>query len=103
MRTGCRFPGKYVEQIVNYCARTGLMKYWNPHKECAAIDRLARNAKVVEIARRYLGAEPILWLTQLRWSFGDSSEQRKVLPSLHQEPVQYGGDASTMTRLIISP
>lgn len=90
---GVQVPGEYVEQIVKYCASTGLMKYWNPHKECEAIDRLIRNAKVVEIARRYLGAEPILWLTQLRWSFGDSTEQRKVLPSLHQEPLQYDGDA----------
>ena len=90
---GVQVPGEYVEQIVKYCASTGLMKYWNPHKECEAIDRLVRNAKVVEIARRYLGAEPILWLTQLRWSFGDSTEQRKVLPSLHQEPLQYDGDA----------
>ena len=90
---GVQVPEEYVEQIVKYCASTKLMKYWNPHKECEAIDRLARNAKVVEITKRYLGAEPILWLTQLRWSFGDSNEQRKVLPSLHQEPLQYDGDA----------
>ncbi len=86
-------PEEYVQKIVKYCASTGLKNYWNPHKECEAIDRLARNAKVVEIARRYLGAEPILWLTQLRWSFGDSCEQQKVLPSLHSEPLQYDGDA----------
>ena len=90
---GVQIPGEYVAQIVHYCENTRLMKYWNPHKECEAIDRLARDAKVVDIARRYLGAEPILWLTQLRWSFGDSSEQRKVLSSLHPEPVQYDGDA----------
>lgn len=90
---GVEVPGEYVTQIVKYCESTRLMNYWNPHQECEAIDRLARNAKLVDIARRYLGAEPILWLTQLRWSFGDSSEQRKVSPSLHPEPLQYDGDA----------
>lgn len=91
--TGVQIPGEYVAQIVHYSEDTRMMKYWNPHKECEAIDHIAREAKVVDIARRYLGAEPILWLTQLRWSFGDSSEQRKVLPSLHSEPLQYDGDA----------
>ena len=90
---GVQIPGEYVTQIVDYCERTGLMKYWNPHEECEAIDRLAHNEKIVEIARRYLGAEPILWLTQIRWSFGNFGEQQKVLPSRHPEPVQYDGDA----------
>ena len=48
---------------------------------------------MVDIARRYLGVEPVLWLTQLRWSFGDPVEQRRVLSSLHAEPVQYDSDA----------
>lgn len=69
------------------------MKYWNPHQDCPAIDRLARDPAVVDIARRYLGVEPVLWLTQLRWSFGDPMEQREVLSSLHPEPVQYDSDA----------
>jgi hypothetical protein len=90
---GVQIPEEYVTQIVEYCARTGLIKYWNPHEECEAIDRLAHNEKMVEIARRYLGAEPVLWLTQLRWSFGDVAEQQKVLISRHPEPVQYDSDA----------
>ncbi len=88
-----QIPEAYVAEIVGYCERTKLRKYWNPHKECQAIDRLAHDATVMDIARRYLGAEPILWLTQLRWSFGDPAEQRQVLSSLHAEPVQYDSDA----------
>jgi phytanoyl-CoA dioxygenase PhyH len=90
---GIRLPAEYVSQIVRYCQNTGLVKYWNPHKECEAIDRLAHDSKVVEIARRYIGAEPILWLTQLKWSLGDSDERSKMRVSLHQEPLQYDGDA----------
>jgi hypothetical protein len=90
---GVKVPTEYVSQIVQYCENTGLRKYWNPHKECDAIDHIARNAKVVEIARRYLGTEPILWLTQLRWTFGDGVQERKPLFSRYKEPVQYDGDA----------
>jgi hypothetical protein len=82
-----------VAEIIQFCDNTKLMKYWNPHKQCEAIDALARHSTVVDIARRYLGAEPILWLTQLRWTFGDPSEHCKVVTSLHPEPVQYDGDA----------
>ncbi len=88
-----QIPANYVAEILSYCEHTKLQKYWNPHRDCAAIDRLARDTTVVEIARQYLGAEPILWLTQLRWSFGTALEQRAILSSLHPEPVQYDSDA----------
>jgi hypothetical protein len=69
------------------------MRYWNPHLECEAINLLARNEKIVEVARRYLGAEPILWLTQLKWSFADSNRGKGMLPSLYLEPLQHDANA----------
>src|SRR5262249_39324174 len=62
-------PEEYVAQILDYCATHKQTQYWNPHTNCEAVNRICRNAKIVEIAREYLGAEPILWLTLLRWSF----------------------------------
>lgn len=91
--SGVYISEKYINEITAYCDNARLAKYWNPHRECEAIDSIARNRQIVEVARRYLGAEPILWLTQLRWSFGNPTEQQKVLPSLHAEPLQYDGDA----------
>jgi hypothetical protein len=91
--TGVKLPAEYVTRIVQYCESTRLARYWNPHQECDAIDHIARNVKIVEIARRYLGAEPILWLTQLRWSFGYAARERKLLLSRHEEPLQYDGNA----------
>ena len=82
-------PSEYVTQILQYAETTGLLRWWNPHTECEAIDHIARNAKVVEIARRYLGVEPILWLTQLRWTFGDAVPKGKRLLSRHIEPLLY--------------
>ncbi len=92
--TGWKIPESFVNRIVEYAKETKHLKYWNPHRECDAIDQIARNEKVVEIARQYLGAEPILWLTQLKWSFGpDSSGERQGLRSAPDEPTQYDGDA----------
>jgi len=41
----------------------------NPHVECDAIRRIAKDPLVVEVARRYLAVEPILLTTQLWWSY----------------------------------
>lgn len=91
---GWKIPDVSVSRIREYADRTKYLKYWNPHRECEAIDEIARNEKFVEIARRYLGAEPILWLTQLKWSFGpDSTDERKGFLSNSNEPIQYDGDA----------
>ena len=86
-------PEEYVKQILEYCKINKRIKYWNSHKDCEAVDRISRNVTIVEIARRYLGAEPILWLTQLKWSFALSDDPSNLLSSLHQEPVQYDSHA----------
>lgn len=91
---GSKIPDEYVTEIVQYARDTKRLKYWNPHRQCEAVDRIARNEKLVEIARRYLGAEPILWLTQLKWSFGpESREERQALLANTSEPIQYDSDA----------
>ena len=36
-----QIPEEYVDEIMNYCENTKLMKYWNPHQDCPAIDRIA--------------------------------------------------------------
>lgn len=82
-----------IAEILEFCQKTRRVRYWNPHQECEAIDRLARNVKVVEVASRYLGAPPILWLTQLKWSFGEEADRRKFFSSGYQEPLQHDGHA----------
>jgi len=90
---GGKVPTDYVTQIVRYCENTGLMTCWNPHKECDAINAIARNTKIVGIARQYLGAEPILWLTQLNWSFGSTADKHNFLRSRYKEPLLYDVNA----------
>ena len=93
MPNGAKVPTEYVDQILQYCENTGLRIYWNPHKECDAIDHIARNWKIVEIARQYLGIEPILWPTQIKWSYGDAVQKHKPLGFRHKEPPEYDGNA----------
>ncbi len=80
-------PEEWISKILAYCEHRKLVRYWNPHSDCETIDRICRNAKILEIARKYLGAEPRLWLTQLRWSFLPVDDRRPQ--SLYREPVQY--------------
>ncbi len=89
-----KLPQGHVEEIIEYAGKTKFVRYWDPHRECKAIDQIARNEKLVSIARQYLGAEPILWMTQLKWSLGPSisNEQAQLLSSDH-EPILYDAGA----------
>lgn len=82
-------PEEYVTQILDYCALYKQTRYWNPHTNCVAVDHICRNATLVEIARQYLGAEPILWLTQLRWSFPLSDNRAGFYPTTYRDPSEY--------------
>jgi hypothetical protein len=65
-------PEEYVAEILEYCENNKKINYWNPHKDCEMIDRISRNGTIVAIVKKYLGSEPILWLTQLKWSFAST-------------------------------
>ncbi len=86
---GEKLPDEYIHEILQFCEIERRIKYWNPHRECQAIDQVCRNEKILEVAKRYLGVEPILWVTELKWSIGPSMEKGNIIPSAHQEPVQY--------------
>jgi ectoine hydroxylase-related dioxygenase (phytanoyl-CoA dioxygenase family) len=80
---------EHVAQILAYCENSKQIEYWNPHKNCEIVDRISRNTTIVAIVRKYLGAEPILWLTQLRWSFASSDNPVNLRPSLDRKPNEY--------------
>jgi len=82
-------PQELVNEILAYCDAHKRIRYVNPHRDCDAIYRLCRNADIVGIARQYLGTEPILWLTRLRWSIPASDGGADLQPSVHRDPVDY--------------
>ncbi len=78
-----------IAQILKYCQKHNRVRYWNPHQQCDAIAQIARNEKIVDIVRRYLGAEPRSWLTQIRWSSPIGLYGERLRPSPYREPKQY--------------
>ena len=82
-------PEQYIRQILDYCAIHKQTSYWNPHIDCEAVNRICQNADLVGIARKYLGAEPILWLTLLKWSFPLSDAHTDFRPATDKEPMHY--------------
>jgi hypothetical protein len=82
-------PEEYITQILDYCAIDKQTRYWNPHTNCVAVDRICRNTQLVEIARQYLGSEPILWLTLLRWSFPLSDHRAGFSPTAYRDPTEH--------------
>ena len=84
-----QLPQELVNKILEYCEGNKRTSYWNPHRDCDTIHRICHNADIVSIARQYLGAEPILWLTLLRWSFPLSDDVKDLQSPIHKEPEGY--------------
>lgn len=57
-----------INRILEFCHQGGARRYGNPHLHCEAIRNIVYDAKIVEIARKYIGAEPLLFRTYLYWT-----------------------------------
>ena len=53
------------------------------------VDRISRNATIVAIVKKYLGSEPILWLTQMKWSFASTDNSVNVCASVDTKTSEY--------------
>lgn len=82
-------PQELVSQILDYCEVEKRMSYWNPHLDCEVIRNIAQSPDIVDIARQYLGAEPIFWLTRLKWLFPCTDDTSDMKPSIYKEPTEY--------------
>ncbi len=80
---------EHVSRILDYSDVNKRVSHWNPHFDCESIRSIAYDPNIVRIARRYLGAEPILWLTRLRWSIPLSDGMADMQPPIHKEPIEY--------------
>lgn len=80
---------EHVSRILDYSEVNKRVSHWNPHFDCESIRSIVYDPDIVRIARRYLGAEPILWLTRLRWSMPLSDNMADMQPPIHKEPIEY--------------
>lgn len=74
---GIQVPDSLVEEILLFCATQNHRKYRNAHLVCETIRRIAHDPKIIEIVSRYLGAEPILYQTDLYWTYPPADEQKR--------------------------
>lgn len=74
---GLRVPQSRAKDILNFCAQHQNASHSNPHLVCEPIRLIAHDPKIIEIARQYLGVEPILYQTSLYWSLPSNTEKRQ--------------------------
>jgi hypothetical protein len=65
---GFMVPPPLVEEITAFGRAAGRKRIDLPHLECEAVRRIAHDPTIVEVARRFLGAEPMLCDTKLQWT-----------------------------------
>lgn len=74
---GLRVPQSQVSDILNFSVRHQNASHSNPHLICEPIRQIAHDPKIIEIAREYLGVEPILYQTSLYWSLPSNNEKKQ--------------------------
>jgi len=55
-------------------------RWRDPHESCEQVDKLAHDPYLVEVARRYLGAEPVLNQTRIWWSYPHQGGEQVYTP-----------------------
>jgi len=83
--------GMLIDPLDDSAPRPGRLAYRcsNPHKQCEAIDKLTRDPALVEVARRYLAAEPLLRSSRIFYSYPDLCEGYNPLYGFHYDIDDY--------------
>ena len=58
---GFLLPAEQVDRILEFTERSPQQRYDDPHRHCEALWEIACDPNVLEVARLYLGGEPILY------------------------------------------
>jgi len=61
-------PVDVVAGIVEWVQGIDAKRIDDPHVDCEAVARIAHDPSAVAVARRYLGAEPILFTSKIYWT-----------------------------------
>jgi len=63
-----RIPDEVVTGILEWTCAIDAKRIDDPHVDCEGVMRIAHDPRVIEVARRYLGAEPILFTSKIYWT-----------------------------------
>lgn len=70
---GLQVPAHLVDEIVAFARAVGGKTVHHPEQGCAAVRTLAHDPAIVEVARGYLGAEPVFLKSQVYWTVPDGT------------------------------
>lgn len=73
--TGLRLPDGVVTRLTEFFGPISHTVDFNPHLDSPDANAVAHDPRMVELARRYLGAEPILYGTNLWWTLPEMGPQ----------------------------
>jgi hypothetical protein len=61
-------PNDVVADIVRWTHATRAKRIDDPHIDCEGVVQIAHDPRVIDVARGYLGAEPILFQSKIYWT-----------------------------------
>jgi len=75
---GIQVPDSQIEQILSFSRSSNKKKFRNPHLTCDSIRQITHDPKIIEVASQYLGAEPVLYQTDLYWTLPPVNEEKRL-------------------------
>jgi hypothetical protein len=93
-------PPDYLKQIIDCGKLSEKKSFFNPHHQCELIGNIVRDPKIIEVARLYLGTEPILWGSRIYWSYPDVSAGKNVSAPRKKEFHFDAGDFKSLSLFI---
>jgi len=63
-----RVPDEMVAPVVDWTRAVGAKRIDDPHVDCEEVARIVHDPRVIDAARRFLGAEPILFTSKIYWT-----------------------------------
>ncbi len=73
---GLQLPESQIAELLQFSNGSNKRKHRNPHLFCEPVRQIAHDPKIIEVASRYLGAEPILYQTDLYWTYPTTDEEK---------------------------
>ena len=70
---GIQLPEAEIKKITDFCSQQDGCT--NPHLNCQAVRNIAHDPKLLEVVKSYFGAEPVLYSSNLYWTWPPNSEE----------------------------
>jgi hypothetical protein len=91
-------PFGLVDAIVAWSRETGAKRIDDPHIDCAAVQRIAHDPRIVDVARRFLRTEPILFTSKIYWTVPPADAAGQQLAAAEKGRFHYDlADLSALT------